>query len=151
VSRLILLYSGPLGLITQPKISFEVLGINRWLVERLRAQDRFLVPAIVYYEIRRELLRAGKEKGLARLDAFVAADPSRYLPLADEALKLAAELWAKTRREGRPTSPASDLDIDVIRAAQALTLNLGSEVTVVTTNPRHLRPFVDAQLWTEIK
>ncbi len=49
-----------------------------------------LVPAIVYYEIRRELLRAKKASGLARLDAFVEADPYRYLTLTDSALRLAA-------------------------------------------------------------
>jgi hypothetical protein len=151
VSRLLLLDSGPLGLITQPKISFEVVAINRWLIRRLRADDRAVVPAIVYYEIRRELLRAEKKAGIARLDAFVQAAPGRYLQLSDEALRLATELWAKTGQEGRPTSAAPDLDIDVILAAQALTLKAGQETIVVTTNPRHLRPFVNAQLWSEME
>ena len=84
------------------------------------------------------------------LDAFVRAEPNRYLPLTDEALRLAAELWAKTRQEGRPTAPPLDLDVDVILAAQALTLRSGSEPVVVTTNPRHLQPFVTAQLWNNI-
>jgi hypothetical protein len=51
------------------------------------------VPAIVYYELKRELLRAGKTFGIGRLDAFVNAAPGRYLPLSDSALRLAAELW----------------------------------------------------------
>ena len=109
-----------------------------------------LVPAIVYYEIRRELLRARKAAGLARLDAFVQIDSNRYLALSDEALRLAAELWATARQQGRPTSSALDLDIDVILAAQALALGVGVEVIVVTTNPRHLRQFVDARLWNDV-
>jgi predicted nucleic acid-binding protein len=149
VNRLFLLDSGPLGLITQPKLSTEVLAINWWLLRWLRAGHRVLVPAIIYYEIRRELLRAHIASGLARLDAFVDADPNRYLHLSDAALRLAAELWAQTRQQGRPTGPALDLDVDVILAAQALTLNNNATCTVITTNPRHLRPFVAARLWSE--
>ena len=77
-------------------------------------------------------------------------DPNRYLALTDEALRLAAELWAKARQQGRPTSPALDLDIDVILAAQALVLGVRAEVIVITTNPRHLRQFVDARLWSDV-
>ena len=78
------------------------------------------------------------------------ANLGRYLHLTDKALRLAAELWAQSRRSGQPTAPPLDLDVDVILAAQALTLEADSEVLVVTTNPRHLRPFVDAQIWTEL-
>ena len=90
-----------------------------------------IVPAIVYYELRRELLRARKSFGIARLDAFVAATPGRYLPLSDEALRLAADLWAKSRQEGRPTADPKDLDIDVIIAAQALCFGLEFTVSRV--------------------
>jgi predicted nucleic acid-binding protein len=150
VSRYLLLDSGPLGLVTQPKLSSEVVAMNRWLIERLSSGDSVLVPAIVYYEVRRELLRAGKTLGLARLNAFVEIDPSRYLALNDEALRFTAELWARARQQGRPTSPTLDLDIDVILAAQALLFAAGAEVIVVTGNLRHLRQFVDARLWNEI-
>ena len=96
--------------------------MNHWLLDRLSRGDAVLVPAIIYYELRRELLRAQKASGLARLDAFVRIDLNRYLELTDEALRFAAELWAKSRQQGRPTSSTLDLDIDVILAAQALTL-----------------------------
>jgi predicted nucleic acid-binding protein len=105
----------------------------------------------VHYEIRRELLRAEKSAGLERLEGFVESEEGRYLPLTDSALRLAAEIWAQTRRVGRPTADALDLDVDVILAAQALTLKSDAEIRVVTTNPRHLRPFVDARLWSEIE
>jgi predicted nucleic acid-binding protein len=150
VSRYLLLDSGPLGLMTHPRLSGEVVAMNHWLIDCLSAGDAVLVPAIIYYELRRELLRARKVSGLARLDAFVQSDPARYLALTDEALRLAAELWAKARREGRPTAPALDLDIDVILAAQALVFGAGVEAIVVTTNPRHLGQFVNARLWNEV-
>ena len=79
MSRYLFLDSGPLGLVTQPKISAEVLAINRWLLDCLSIGDTVLVPAIIYYEVRRELLRAQKAAGLARLDAFVEIDSSRSL------------------------------------------------------------------------
>jgi predicted nucleic acid-binding protein len=151
VSRYLLLDSGPLGLVTQPRLSPEVVALNGWLIDCLSRGDAVLVPAIIYYELRRELLRARKASGLARLDAFVQIDPNRYLTLTDEALRLAAELWARARQQGRPTSPAPDVDIDVILAAQALVLDVGAEVIVVTTNPRHLSQFVDARLWNDVR
>jgi predicted nucleic acid-binding protein len=109
-----------------------------------------IVPAIVYYELKRELLRAKKSFGVARLDAFVAASPGRYLPLSDEALRFAADLWARSRQEGQPTADPKALDIDVIIAAQVLSFSSASEVTVATTNPKHLAQFVPAKNWNEI-
>lgn len=150
MSRYLLLDSGPLGLVTQPRLSPEVVAMNDWLIDCLSRGDAVLVPAIIYYELRRELLRARKASGLARLDSFVQSDPGRYLVLTDEALRLAAELWAKARQQGRPTSPALDLDIDIILATQALVFRAGADVIVVTTNPRHLRQFVDARLWNDV-
>jgi len=78
-----------------------------------------IVPAIIYYELKRELLRAGKTLSIRRLDAFIVASPGRYVPIFDEALRLAAELWARAHREGQPTADRKALDVDVILAAQA--------------------------------
>jgi hypothetical protein len=150
VSRCFFLDSGPLGLVTQPRISAEVLAINRWLLNCLSIGTE-MVPAIIYYEVRRELLRARKAAGLARLDAFVEIDSSRYVALTDDALRFAAGLWASARQQGRPASPEQDLDIDVILAAQALTFGGGADVVVVTTNPRHLDKFVKARLWNDLE
>jgi predicted nucleic acid-binding protein len=151
VSQVLFLDSGPLGLLTHPQRSAEVLAITEWLTRCLLSSRRVIVPAIVYYELKRELLRANKGIGVARLDAFVAARPGRYLPLSDEALRLAAALWAKARQEGQPTADPKALDIDVIIAAQALSFGAGSsEVIVATTNPKHLARFITAKNWNEI-
>lgn len=116
MSDILLLDSGPLGLITQPQRSHEVIAITDWLKDCLGAGARVLVPAIVYYEIKRELLRANKTIGIARrLDAFVNATPDRYVPRTHDALRFAAELWVV----GRPTADVTALDIDVLLAAQA--------------------------------
>jgi predicted nucleic acid-binding protein len=148
VSGVLLLDSGPLGLITQPQRSYDVIAITDWLKDCISAGARVLVPAIVYYEIRRELLRANKTIGIVRLDAFVNAAPDRYVPLTDEALRFAAELWAQSRQAGRPTAEAKALDIDVLLAAQALRME-GTPV-IATTNPKHLSQFISARNWRNI-
>lgn len=148
--KVLFLDSGPLGLLTHPQRSAEVLAVAEWLSRCLQSGSQVIVPAIVYYELKRELLRAKKDFGIARLDAFVAASPERYLPLSDEALRLAADLWARSRHEGQPTADPKALDIDVILAAQALSFVAAPEVTAATTNPRHLAQFVPAKNWTEI-
>jgi hypothetical protein len=110
-----------------------------------------IVPAIVYYELKRELLRAEKSFGVTRLQAFASATPGRYLPLSDEALQLAADLWAKARQQGRPTADTKDLDVDVILAAQALSFGPAPEdVVIATSNAKHLSQFITAQEWSEI-
>jgi predicted nucleic acid-binding protein len=109
-----------------------------------------IVPAIVYYELKRELLRAKKTSGIARLDAFVAATPGRYLPLSDEALRLAAGLWARARQQGQPAADRAALDVDVILAAQALSFGPAPSVIVATTNAKHFSQFVTAKDWQEI-
>jgi len=151
VSQFLFLDSGPLGLLTHPQRSAEVIAVTEWVSRCLLSGKRVIVSAIVYYELKRELLRAKKPFSIARLDAFVSATPSRYLPLSDEALRLAAELWAKARQEGRLTADANALDVDVIIAAQALSFGPApADVIVATTNPRHISQFVPAMDWQNI-
>lgn len=92
VRPFLVLDSGPLGLLTHPQRSVEVISLTDQLSRWLLKDARVLVPAIVYYELKRELLRARKAQGIERLDAFIAAAPGRYLPLSDQALRLGAEL-----------------------------------------------------------
>ena len=44
-----------------------------------------IVPAVADYEVRRELIRAGKVAAIARLDEFIQAMPDRYLAPTGEA------------------------------------------------------------------
>ena len=149
MSQFLFLDSGPLGLLTHPQRTGEVVALTDWLSRSLLNGARIIVPAIVYYELKRELLRAKKPLGIARLDAFTHATPGRYLPLSDEALRLAAELWARSRQQGRPTSESTALDIDVLIAAQALLFGTSAEVVVATTNPKHLAQFAEEwRVWS---
>jgi predicted nucleic acid-binding protein len=150
VSRFIVLDSGPLGLVTHPQRSAEVVAITDWLLRCILAGDRVIVPAIVHYELRRELLRANKTSSLTRLADFIGMTPGRYLPLSDKALQLAAELWAMSRQQGKPTADVRDLDVDVILAAQALSFGPApTDVVIATSNEKHLSQFVAAKNWNE--
>lgn len=144
----LVLDSGPLGLVTQRRRkSTEADACEAWLEGLLRAGAHVYVPEVADYELRRELLRAGKSAGVARLDALKRV--ARYLPLTTDAMLRAASLWAQARRSGLPTASADALDVDVILAAQALGLGV-PDVAVVTSNLVHLRRFVRAEEWQRI-
>jgi predicted nucleic acid-binding protein len=147
VSRVVLLDAGSLGLATHPGGSARAAECATWLQTLAEGGVRVVVPEIADYEVRRELTRAGRAAGVARLDALAAA--AEYLPITTAAMRRAAELWAEARRVGRPTAGAESLDADVILAAQALTMG-PDEVMVATTNVAHLKRYVTAALWSDI-
>jgi hypothetical protein len=55
MSRLILLDSGPLGMVTNPKATGTPLDCQLWLKSLLRCGERVAIPEISDYEVRREL------------------------------------------------------------------------------------------------
>jgi predicted nucleic acid-binding protein len=149
VSRVIVLDSGPLGLVTQPHATPQNEDCRRWMRSLLRQGARMVVPEIIDYELRRELLRGRKSAGLQRLDDLVAA--LQYVSLTTAVMRQAAEFWATARQRGRPTAFESALDIDVILAAQAKSLEeSGDEVVIATTNVRHLSLFAIAREWSDL-
>lgn len=149
MSTLLVLDSGIVGLLSHPGASEERDDCRTWVLKRLGAGARVVLPEIADYEVRRELIRAGKSRGLRRLD--VIGEQLAYLPLSTKSMRLAAQLWADARRAGRPTASDHALDGDAILAAQARTLaeELNLPVTVVTTNIAHLSLFVKASAWRD--
>lgn len=149
MSHHILLDSTPLGILTKPQGSTQVQPITQWITDCLAAGHRIYVPEVIDYELRRELIRAGKTTSVVRLDRIKAQ--LRYLPITTAAMLQAADLWAQSRSSGQPTGNPLKLDIDVILAAQALTLIVPkSEIVVATDNVGHLSRFVKADLWSNI-
>jgi predicted nucleic acid-binding protein len=147
VSQVVLLDTGPLGLVTNPRRSPPSVACAQWLQALVAHGIRVIVPEIADYEVRRELLRARKERGLARLDAL--ASRLEYLPLTTAAIRQAAVFWAQARQQGQPTADDKALDGDVILAAQAMTLEV-ADVVIATTNVGHLSRFAPAALWPEL-
>jgi predicted nucleic acid-binding protein len=125
----------------------EIDACKQWLLALAERGVRIGIPEIADYEVRRELLRAGKVRGIERLDALL--ETFEYLPLSTMVMRDAALLWADVRKRGQPTADPKALDADVILAAQARRMD-AAEVVVATTNVQHLSRLVDARMWREI-
>jgi predicted nucleic acid-binding protein len=134
-------------LVTNLRRLRQSVACAQWLQALVRHGSRVLVPEIADYEVRRELLRANKVRGLARLDAL--AGLLEHLPLTTAAIRQAAIFWAQARQQGRPTADDKTLDGDVILAAQAMTLG-ATDVVIATTNVGHLSRFAPTALWPDI-
>ena len=149
---LVVLDAGPLGLVTNPRAEPDALRCQRWLKQLLLDGARVGVTEIADYEVRRELIRARKAAGLARLEALVGMAGVTYVPVSTASMRLAAEFWARARQGGRPTADPHALDCDVILAAQTeLLRRQGEDAVVATTNLRHLSLFVPAAEWWTIR
>jgi len=147
VSRVVFLDAGPIGLVTNPKLSPESTLCTRWLQTLITSNIRVIIPEIADYEVRRELLRANKVRGIARLDEL--ANLVEYLPITTAAMRQAAMFWAQARQQGQPTAGDKTIDSDMILAAQAMTLDV-VDVVIATTNVGHLSRFAPADLWQNI-
>jgi predicted nucleic acid-binding protein len=143
----VVLDTGPLGMVTHRGGVPEVDACKRWLLALVERGVRIGIPEIADYEVRRELLRAGKTRGIERLDALL--ETLEYLPLSTVVMRDAALLWADVRKRGQPTADPKALDADVILAAQARRMD-AAEVVVATTNVQHLSRLVDAKLWRDV-
>lgn len=147
MSLVVALDAGPLGLVTNPRRSPESLACAQWLQALVAAGSRVVLPEISDYEVRRELLRGRRERGLRRLDAL--AELVEYLPLTTAAMRQAAAFWADARQRGQPTADNKALDGDVILAAQIATIEPADGI-VATTNVGHLSRYVRAERWRDI-
>jgi predicted nucleic acid-binding protein len=146
----VFLDAGPLGLATDRRGKPEADACRFWIASLVVAGVSVIVPEIADYEVRRELIRAGKLTGVARLNRFV--ESAVYLPITTDSMREAAQLWAQTRNAGQPTAPPLALDGDAILAGQVITwcaaqgVNL-SDTRVASVNVRHLARFVPTDTW----
>ncbi len=141
---IVLLDAGPLGMLSNPNASVANRECYRWMESLIVKGIQVCVPEITDFEVRRELLRANKLQGVARLDTV--KNNVRYLPITTAVMLKAADLWAQARRSGLPTADPKALDCDVILASQALEVN----GIVATDNVGHLGRFVEAKTWRDI-
>ena len=149
MSIIVLLDAGPLGMITNPKSSPENEACKNWLASLAYKGVEVVIPEIADYEVRRELIRANKERGISRLDALKGI--LRYAPITTPVMLKAAEFWADARKMGRKSADDASLDADMILAAQALAfVSDGAEAMIATTNVRHLALFASARIWRDI-
>src|SRR5688572_2437138 len=142
---LVVLDAGPLGDLCNPR---RHAPLGAWMDTGLARGIEFVVSEATDFEVRRELVRAKLDLSLARLDRIVKT--TRTAPVTRDIWLAGASLWAEARNRGRPTAGPQTLDIDVLLAATALSLQGEGDVVIATTNVRHLAQFVDARLWSEI-
>lgn len=145
-TRIVLLDSGPLGLLAHPR---ERTPIERRLIEWTEAGIRVVVPEIAYYEVRRELVRMGAQLQTERLDELTR--DLDYAAITTPIIIRASILWAMARQRGRPTADPAALDGDVILAATGIQLtDNSSRLVVASANVGHLDQFVPARNWSDI-
>ena len=150
MSLIVLLDAGPLGMITNPKSSPENEACKNWLASLAYSGVGVVIPEIADYEVRRELLRAGKDRGLGRLDALKGM--LGYAPITTPVMLKAAEFWATARKTGRQSADDASLDADMILAAQAAAfVRDADEAVIATTNVRHLALFAPARIWHDVR
>ena len=153
--RIIILDTGPLGMISNPRASIENDAIKDWVLKQLRNNALIVVPEVADYEVRRELIRAKKLQGISHLDSLKST--LRYLPIDTETMLEAAQIWAEARNIGKPATNNLSLDGDMVLVAQVRAATrvwaeeaAGGHTTLATTNPKHLNYFCDARLWRDI-
>ena len=135
-----ILDTGPLGELSHPRAGLALAAV---VLRKLNEDVELIVPEIADYEVRRELIRARRSKGIARLDRI--RREYAFLPIDSATMLRAAELWASVRQTGNPTADPKELDGDAILAAQA---ELAGAV-VLTENVGHLSLFVATVGWRE--
>lgn len=150
MSKTIILDSGPLGMVTNPRAKSDTTkACNQWLDQMIQSGHTIAIPEIADYEVRRELLRTQNFKSIEQLDRF--KQTAIYLRITTEIMLYSAQLWAMARQSGQPTAHSQALDGDVILAAQvALSFPADVETIVATTNVAHIARFVRADLWSNI-
>ena len=149
--RFIVLDSSPLSMLTQRRGVAEADACKQWLIAWQSRGARAVVPEIVDYELRRELIRSARTTSVARLDALVDEPTTLCLPLNTRTMRRAAEMWASARNRGLPTANPDALDVDVILAAQVIEQGWpAGEFVVASSNVSHLAQFVPSAEWAHI-
>jgi predicted nucleic acid-binding protein len=99
MTRFILLDTSPLGEVARKRPSAAMIA---WSERLTTAGARLAIPEICDYEVRREYIRAGLKESLSVLDDLPTVYD--YIQLDTPTLRLAADLWADVRNQGKPTA-----------------------------------------------
>jgi predicted nucleic acid-binding protein len=144
--KIIMLDAGPLGKLAHPRPNKDLVS---WVDSVSQAGAVIAFSAVTDYEVRRDLLVAELVKSIRRLDDY--RQLYDFIPLSNEVLLRAAEVWARARKMGRPLADPKRLDADAILLAQTqLLTEEGDDVVIATENVRHLALFAQAKEWSDI-
>ena len=146
VSRVVLLDTGPLGLVTNPKRSPTSMACAQWLQALVTANRRVIIPKLPTTNYAANCCGQTSSRVAARCSDTAPRVPPDY----NRGDAQAAEILVQARQLGQPTAGDNTLDGDMILAAQATTLGV-SNVVIATTNVGHLSRFAPAELWQSIR
>ncbi|WP_019504692.1 hypothetical protein [Pleurocapsa sp. PCC 7319] len=153
---IIFIDTGILGLLANPNKKGEAADCEQWLLGLLSKGVSVLTSDICDYEVRRNLilesLRKPNINSIDSLDEL--KDLIAFLPISNEVMMKAANLWAEARIQGIPTADDKSLDADIIICAQYKILEQeypGRYIVIATTNVKHLSRFTEAKEWQKIE
>lgn len=153
---IVFLDTGILGLLANPNKKGEAANCEQWLLGLLSRGVSVLTSDICDYEVRRSLilesLRKPNINSVASLDELQKL--ITFLPIDNEVMRNAANLWAEARIQGVPTADNKSLDADIIICAQFKLLEQvypGRYIVIATTNVKHLSRFSEAKEWQEVE
>ncbi len=141
VTDRIMLDTGPLGMVTNPKWNAAAL---EWFKAVLKAGDEVIIPEIADYELRRNYILENMSRSIRLLDQLKVL--LTYMPIDTPTMAKAANLWAEARQRHKPTAHKHALDGDAILGAQARR----ARAVVATDNIGHLSQFVKTRLWADM-
>jgi predicted nucleic acid-binding protein len=152
---MVFLDTGILGFLCNPNANKEAIACTNWFEKLFVRGAYFVTSEVCNYETRRGLFLTGKPrlqaKSIQKLNDLKSL--VNFLPVTQLEAELAAEIWAKARLKGTPTSSENSLDVDMIIVAhwQLLAEKFpGRYVVISTTNVKHLSLFAQAQEWRNI-
>lgn len=154
MTDVVFLDTGVLGVVTHPRGSTESKECIEWMQDLLKKKIRVCVAEVCDYELRRKYIQrsAAHEEArvaLSKLDSLIGV--LDYIPVDTRSMREAAQMWATARNSGKATAGDQDLDIDVILCAQAKLVAGPKALMVATTNVRHLKIFVSADSWRNVR
>lgn len=146
VVKVVVLDSTPLWLLARPA-SAAAPACVAWASALLTAGHLVVIPEIVDYEVRREMVRQSANRQLQELNGL--RSRMAYAPLTTPVMRRAADWWAFARSLGQPTAGGRAIDADMILVAQAEAI-ADPNTVIATSNVAHLARFFPAELWPNI-
>ena len=153
---IVFLDTGILSKLSSINETQEFQNCQDWLYGLLARSIYVVSSDICDYEVRRGLILTSitktKRQGLSKLDLL--HQIIDFLPVSQDVLTKAAQLWAETRRKGQPTAELKNIDVDVIIGATSQLLQAeypGQFLVVATTNVKHISRFTAAKIWQDIR
>ena len=156
---IVFLDTNTLNFLCNPNQLTEAVECERWFYTYYLRGVTFYTSDICDYEIRRGLI-AASIRNLQNSDGLLILDRQRddgylvFLPITENVLDVASELWARSSVNSQSNKDIKNIDVDIIISAQYQILkedNPGQRVVMATTNVKDLSIYCEAANWQDIR